>query len=531
MDQEHQIDDDTPSEVLLRARKLADAAALELLLDRRADWLTVPPAYDAIIGRHLLRAGDAGSALYYLTSARDDYGDKMPPEQRRDLGVALFQLGRIEAAGRELSLVEQAGAVVSRPAYRAAIEAYAHRAGEALDQPPPTPYRIVAQAEALADTKDFVAARQLLEKSRARYKRKWTEIPLSYHAILGRVSLRSGDRDAAIEHLTHARDNSPHDVPANIRQPLGTALFEIGRFAEAGRELDLALHAGATIARAELLIAINSHRQRTGNTDLLDVRFARNMTVVDPDRRLVFVALAKNACSLLKATLILNSRYREEYLASGQTIHEFCSALAAGARQSVAVSEPGHFRFVVLRDPLRRTLSAYLEKFVRGRQSDDPYTAMQVARTVRAAQAALDIPADPERSISFEEFVRYLAVAEDVQCDMHWMPQVNLVGADLEIYDHVGTVERLDRTLDLLASRFCFVPESSLDRHLRKGDRHITRFSETVQMKSPARALPAELASLPDGVPMPELFLTRTLKTLLRRRFAADVALHASVMK
>ncbi len=520
----------TPHRIIAQAEALADrkdlGAALTLLTKWRKKWPRVPPQYDALLGRCALREGDAAKAVRRLTQARDAYGDSMPAAQRRDLATALILVGRAEAAGHELSRLA-ADDPGLRPAHRTALAAFAERRGGPPDRGPPTPYRLLAQAEALTDRKQLETARDLLAGALAKHGSTWGDLPVEYEALLGRLSLRGGDREMAITHLTRAREKSGASVPCNIRQPLGTALFEIGRFGQAGRELDLALRDGATIGRAELLIAINAHRRQTGNGEMLDTTFARNLTLIDPDRHLAYVAVPKNACSLLKASFVLNSRYREAYLASGETIHRFCGQLMAGMIAAEIPSGPKSFRFVVLREPRLRILSAYLDKIVRGRHREiDPYTEMQVARTVREAQAALGMPDDPARSISFEEFVRYLATADDVQFDMHWMPQVQMVGTDLGRYDHVGTVERLSDTFDLLASRFGYVDATSLDARLLEEDPHVTKFSETADLKQPYRALPHALEAFQDGVPVPDLFFTPELKLLLEQRYAADVALY-----
>jgi len=533
-DDDNQIAFESPPEALACARKLMQEgdykAALDLLTDWREEWLSVPPAYDAMLGRCALREGDVKSAVYYLTYASLGYGDRMPPAQRRDFANALILVGRAEAAGRELSYLGADGERGLRPAQRAALAAFAARRADAPDSGDPTPYRVLAQAEALTDRKDLEAARDLLAEALAKHGGQWGDLPVEYEALLGRLSLRCGDRETAITRLTRARDMSGNSVPFNISQPLGTALFETGRFTEAGPELDLAYRDGATIGRAELLIAINTFRRQTGDGELLDTTFARNLTLIDPDRHLAYVAVPKNACTLLKASFILNSRYRDAYLAGGETIHRFCGQLMASTIAAEIPSGPGSFRFVVLRHPLHRILSAYLDKIVRGRHRQiDPYTEMQVARTVREAQAVLGLQDDPARSISFEEFARYLATAADVQFDMHWMPQVQMVGTDLSRYDHVGTVERLSETLALLASRFGYVDATSLDPRLLEEDPHITKFSEQADLKQPYRALPHELDSFADGVPMPPLFFTPELKDLLEQRYAADVALYARV--
>jgi tetratricopeptide (TPR) repeat protein len=533
-DDDQQIAFETPPDALAHAKTLIEAgdnkAALDLLTVWRDEWLSVPPAYDAMIGRCALREGDATSAVYYLTHASDAYGDRMPPAQRRDFATALILVGRAEAAGRELSQLPGDGASGLRPAHRAALAAFAEWRTGAPDSGPPTPYRVLAQAQALTDRKDLETARVLLAEALSKYGRKWGDLPVEYEALLGRLSLRYGDREAALTHLTRARAMSGASVPINISQPLGTALFETARFGEAGRELDQAQRDGAPIGRADLLIAINAFRRQTGSGEMLDTTFARNLTLIDPDRHLAYVAIPKNACSLLKATFVLNGRDRDAYLASGETIHRFCGVHMANTIASEIPSGPGSFRFVVLRNPLLRILSAYLDKIVRGRHKQvDPYTEMQVARAVREAQAALGLQDDPARSISFEEFARYLATTTDVQLDMHWMPQVQMVGTDLSRYDHVGTVERLSETLELLASRFGFVAASSLDPRLLEENQHITKYSENADLKQPYRALPHELDAFRDGVPMPDLFFTPELKALLEQRYAADMALYARV--
>lgn len=526
---------ETPPEVMALAKVRLEAGdcqgALDMLREPRDAFGSVPPAYDALIGRCWLRLGEGLAAVNFLTTARDKYGDRMPVEQRRDLGAALFAVGRIEAAGRELGIVAASGARVVRPAWRAAIEAYAHRLSDDLDRAPATLYRVIAQAEALFDAKDFAAARDLLVAARAQYGGAGVLLPAAFDALFGRILFRCGERDLAIEHLTRARDAGGADVPLSTRQPLGTALFEVGRIAEAGRELDLAVRAGAVLSRVELLMATNAYRAHAGDPERLDTSFARGVTVADPDRHLAYLWVPKNATSLLKAGLVLSSRHRDAFLASGKTIHAFCTALSMAATAPDVGRDPAYFRFTVLREPLRRILSAYLDKIVHGGQATDEYMRLQVARTVRAAQAALGLPDDPGRSITFEEFVRYLTKVEDFACDLHWMPQVRLVGTDLGRYAHVGTVERLADTLDLLSSRFAYVVPASGDPNLDVRDPHVTKFSETASLPAPHRAVPAELASLANGVPMPEFFLTQELKDLLTSRYRADLDMYESLNK
>jgi len=524
------VEPQPPSNVITRAKALADAgdagAALLLLRERRGNWGRVPPAYDAMLGRLALLTDDPKAAVEYLTRARDSYRDKMPVEQRRDLGKALFQVGRIWAAGRELDIVAQTGANIGRPRYRAAIEAFANSTGAEPDSGRPTPFCVLAQAQALREEKGVDAAHALLVQRRG----AWESVPAAYDAMLGRLSLRSGNWEAAVRFLTLARDNCQGDVPVHIRQQLGVALFALGYFAEAGCELDLAYAAGANVNRAELRIAINAWRRDNRDSAApIDTTFAGDLTFVDPDKRLIYVSIPKNACTLLKSLYLLNGPHRMAYLSSRKTVHKFCNTIRPTLPDADSKTNGDHFRFVVLRDPLRRLLSAYLDKFVRKRANPDPYDWLQVLRTIRDAQTVLGLRYDPVRSITFEEFVRHVAAAVDVRCDMHWMPQIHMVGNDLGIYDHVGTVERLEDTLDMLSSRFGYSTAESLARTMPSP--HNTRYSETAALNAPYGALPAELEEFTNGFPLSELFYTPELRQLVEQRYQADVALHAAALK
>jgi len=106
-----------------------------------------------------------------------------------------------------------------------------------------------------------------------------------------------------------------------------------------------------------------------------------------------------------------------------------------------------------------------------------------------------------------------------------------MVGADLGIYNHVGTVERLEETVEMLSSRFGYPLADSLAQQVPLGERNQSRYSETVELNAPYRALPAELDALENGFPMPELFYTPELTQLVQKCYAADVELHAAALR
>lgn len=473
------------------------------------------------------RRGSGGAAADRMKRAHASSfaGSGMSPaEARRSLAEALLGSGQVEAAGRELSALRDAGGTISRRAHAAAVEAFRRRIGDDVDNGPPTPWRLLAQAEILAELKDRVAAPKLLAERRG----EWNPVPAAYDAALCRLSLRCGDPEAAIAILTRARDDAAGAVPDVMRLSLAKALFNAGQLQAALHELSLTSDGGAAINRPDLRIALAHYRNELGKGEPADTSFPKALTLVDAEKKLVYLAVPKNACSFLKATFVMNSSHREAYLAGRGGIHQFCNKLTAAPLDRDAIRAADYFRFVVLREPMRRVLSAYLDKFVRKRQMNGrSLRVQQMVHTIRDAQALAGVPYDLERSISFEEFVRFLAIADDAAFNAHWMPQWRSVGTDLSVYSHVGKVERLKETLELLDARFGFVAEPLTKRHMPQVNRHDATFSETSALNNPHCALPGELDEYEDGLPMPDAFFPPHVRQLLQKRYAADVALYA----
>jgi len=520
------------SDLLAQARELADSGryfdAITLLQKSRADLRHVSPVWDELLGRVHLMSGDAAAAIECLARAQQGFVDiskERPRSWYHAFGSALVAQGKFEQGGKVLSQAVAAGVPITQPALLASIEAFHHADDSNLDGGEPTPYRVLAQAEFMARDREFVGAAALLSDN----YQAFPSVPPAYEIALARMTSFAGDPEAAIAKFSQAAPSYPEGLPRDARQARGLALIDVGRFEEGGQELSRIAADGAIVNRPDAIIAINRYRAGTGEGALLDTRFSVPHTLLDKGRGLVCLSIPKNACTLLKATFVMNSPHRAAYLASGRDIHRFLASVRKDNSPREVLLGTGYFRVIVLRDPMRRLLSAYLEMFVRNRHGSSPEITWHVTRTVRETHKALGIGHDPERSISFAEFVRFLSRADDLDCDVHWMPQVCLAGRDLAIYDHVGRVERLDATLSLLENRFGMTPETSTVPHHARGEAHDAKYSETSALKDPFNALPRELDEYADGVPMPEEFYTDELKNLVLERYAEDVALYASV--
>ena len=191
------------------------------------------------------------------------------------------------------------------------------------------------------------------------------------------------------------------------------------------------------------------------------------------------------------------------------------------------MSDPDVFRWTVLRDPYRRLLSAYLNKIVGGGRG----TAAKPlkVKTLRGAQALHGRPFNLKQSISFEEFVRYLATLDDSDMNVHWMPQARIIGGDLSRFAHVGRLENLKTTLDLLERRFGYHPELDPVPHLGGAEQHSTKYSEQIVIPGPWRRPPHVLRNSEQGVPPVAQFYPPELRMIVQERYADDFTLYAAV--
>ena len=105
------------------------------------------------------------------------------------------------------------------------------------------------------------------------------------------------------------------------------------------------------------------------------------------------------------------------------------------AREILASED--YVKFAVLRDPLERVVSAYLDRFVHHRLTPG---AMQLNADILGLVQGLEQP-DHETGISFGQFVRYLLAQDPYDLDPHWRPQYTF----LQGIPHLTRLYRLEQ--------------------------------------------------------------------------------------
>ncbi|WP_371038718.1 sulfotransferase family protein [Rhodosalinus sp. FB01] len=166
---------------------------------------------------------------------------------------------------------------------------------------------------------------------------------------------------------------------------------------------------------------------------------------VCPQTGFLYNRLPKNANSTV-TSLLANRIFGPDDTVSPK--HRFVRPSRLSAAQVRAV-ETEYFKFVILRDPYTRTLSAFLDKVMKPRtQRRGPWRWF--------ARHGIETP-------SFEDFCKYLDDG-GLHADNHWAPQVDGLVLPLDRFDMVARLEALQADLDTIHRRLFGAPLGELQR-------------------------------------------------------------------
>ncbi|WP_330647077.1 sulfotransferase family 2 domain-containing protein (plasmid) [Thioclava litoralis] len=166
------------------------------------------------------------------------------------------------------------------------------------------------------------------------------------------------------------------------------------------------------------------------------------------DLGILYCPIGKNACSFFKRAMVTLAQHPARAVLD-RSIHQLTDHICTGLQLSdyseteidAIWRDPDLYSFAILRDPLRRLLSAYIEKFVVNRldAANLRYHTGPVIEAVQKAQG-LETP-DYHRGIRFRDFVNHILSQPPEQLDPHWRPQHLYLGAHrwsaLYDFDHL----------------------------------------------------------------------------------------------
>ncbi|XP_075943481.1 carbohydrate sulfotransferase 14 [Anarhichas minor] len=106
-----------------------------------------------------------------------------------------------------------------------------------------------------------------------------------------------------------------------------------------------------------------------------------------------------------------------------------------------------YFKFMFVREPMERLLSAYRNKFGEIESYQKKYGVEIVTRYRKSRAKDASVKGD---DVTFAEFVRYLLDEDAERMNEHWMPVYNLCQPCAVSYDFIGSYEHLERDSDFL---------------------------------------------------------------------------------
>ena len=164
--------------------------------------------------------------------------------------------------------------------------------------------------------------------------------------------------------------------------------------------------------------------------------------------RVIYCPMAKNGSTYFKKALMERSEFYPEFLESGGSLHEFAFRHPRlRMRDFSRLDDSGSLSFAIVRDPIDRAVSAYLNKFVSITGN------LRVARQATAAYVELvNSDFDPERLLNFRQFVRLICHQADSELDHHWRPQHTFLRDYTEKFDWLVPQHRIADFLPILES-------------------------------------------------------------------------------
>ncbi len=238
--------------------------------------------------------------------------------------------------------------------------------------------------------------------------------------------------------------------------------------------------------------------------------------LVEHQNKVIYCPIAKNACTLLKNVLIEISDKQEDFKKSDLKIHKYidCNKNVFQLDRFDYINQDDYFKFVILRNPFKRLVSTYADKFVNRLDKNDPHALPAIEEIYQY----FGLEPDFKKSITFSQFVDYLLRTEDCQLDSHWRPQSIYFASNLVKFDYIGQFENLDRVITDLEQKLNVKMDSGVSKHR-------TKYGSMENTEKFHKLYPYELKSL-GSFPKSSQFYTQEIEAKVRARYSQDIEIY-----
>ncbi|KAI4890007.1 hypothetical protein NFI96_010866 [Prochilodus magdalenae] len=165
--------------------------------------------------------------------------------------------------------------------------------------------------------------------------------------------------------------------------------------------------------------------------------------LVNDEHRFLYCYVPKVACSNWKRVLkVLNGALSHMDVKGRMDHHADLVFLSDFSAEEIRHRLQHYFKFMFVREPMARLLSAYRNKFGEIEAYQRKYGAEIVRRYRKGhTKGGKKIAGD---DVTFTEFVRYLLDEDAERMNEHWMPIHNLCQPCVMEYNFIGSYERLE---------------------------------------------------------------------------------------
>ncbi|XP_029939517.1 carbohydrate sulfotransferase 14 [Salarias fasciatus] len=161
--------------------------------------------------------------------------------------------------------------------------------------------------------------------------------------------------------------------------------------------------------------------------------------LVNDEHRFLYCYVPKVACSNWKRLMkMLSGALKFNDFRSKLDHHHDLVFLSSLKPDEIRYRLKHYFKFMFVRDPMERLLSAYRNKFGEIESYQKSYGVKIIKRYRKVDSAKGD-------DVTFTEFIKYLVDENEERMNEHWMPIYTLCQPCAVTYDFIGSYEHLER--------------------------------------------------------------------------------------
>lgn len=247
---------------------------------------------------------------------------------------------------------------------------------------------------------------------------------------------------------------------------------------------------------------------------------ARNY-LVEHQSKFIYCPIQGNAHNLVKKILLESStdwrKFQESELNVDRYINQNKDKFYLNNFE--LLNNSNYFKFAILRNTYEKLVSVYLDLFVKPKQPANK----QVNSIVQAIQEALNQEINPEQSITFEQFIDYLAISKDRDLEPILRSQSIYLAPELVQFDYIGCFEQLEVTIDYLQQKLAG-KEVDLNIHIDRQQNSQSSATDK-QLENVHNWYPPRLMEL-DKPPVTAQFYPAKIQEKVSYRYARDISMY-----